>query len=292
MDVRRLVAISILCVCSIGLLSSGCKPELSNTCLMYKNEEECYYSAVSEINVPALDNFLFFMPIVTSKKCTNLNGLSFYYKDENLNIDVADLAIKNVMADMLVDESEINGFRYELGATLNKIGISSNLKIDTVIAKIDEVDYTFKVDILIYYNYIQEAYRPYNFIAEHSFLEDNKIVKVVNFTPSYLISGAKITQVYFKTISDNKVIKSKISLLNDEHVDLDNLNDCVGYTLEGSQSYTIYVEITDEEDYFFTDNLYLTVSFEGREYEYCSDVNKMFGSFYFAQLCDITRIYF
>lgn len=276
------------------LLCSGCNSEQSKPFSIYKSNEECYYSAVCEIDVPALDDFLFFMPVVTDRKCNNLQNLSFYSKGENLNILIDNLEIYDKLEDLSdsLKETAIDGYRYELGATLNKSGISDKLEIDEIIARIDGIDYTFHVDIKILYKYIQEVYRPYNFLSERAYIEGDSLIKVINFTPSFQMSGAKIIQAGFKTISDNKIVKSKIKPFNGSDNGLGSLSNCINFTLEGSQSYTIYMEISDIEDYFLADNLYITVSYEGREYEYCSDINKMFGDFYSAQLCDITRVYF
>lgn len=258
----------------VGILSL-CSCASSSSVSIYNIDKLCYYRAICQIDKPALEDFNFYMPMITNKQCDSISDLKFFNDGQDLDIEVSEVSLVEIYSEKNID---VKDFRYNIQAVLNKNNINNSLHINKITAKINNNNYEFAVDITIEYHYIQEDYQPINCIAYNFERKDNSMGIIYLFTPNMAMAGGKITNIEFRTIDDENVLSYSIKNLSDESIFE------IGDELYGQTDYYIEVEFSLDVDYFVASNLYLTVDYGSMTLEYSTNINQTCPFLYSAFL--------
>lgn len=269
---KKTLLISLVLACMVFLCA--CTPSESPASV-YNYNKQCYYKASCQIDKPMLENFDFFMPMISDKKCNSISDLRFYSNNQDLNIDVSELNLFEIYSDKNKGGQD---FRYNIKAVLNKDNFINSLHINKITAKIDNNLYEFAVDITIEYHYIQNDYLPINCTAYDDEMKKNSLVIVYLLTTNMNMAGGKITDISYGAMDAENVLSCSIKN-NDDGSKYE-----IGDELKGQANYLIEIEYPLDFDFYVADNIYFSINYGSMTLDYSTNVNRTSSHLYNAFL--------
>lgn len=264
--------IIIACVLITGVLISlvSCSKNQSQkeeNRFFAASSEQAYFIAEATTDVPGLDAFKFFMPIVSLNQCQNVDNLRLYCNGVQVDLDsVENLKLTEYKANENTDDST---WRYVLKAELYKNYFEKELVIDCVKVLIDDIDYSFNVDITIKYQEIPQNYSLY-FYQSGDYLTEDGIVLKCFFQGGTGCIGGKITNISGNICDFSTVVSKGIKDSNGNVLDTDN------FIINASEGFYLEITVTDLNSTFVTDALHFSVEYEDSIVEYTTAKNAIY----------------